>query len=176
MSTPINRSNAELLRVTAVKSLASSVCRLEFDDYVPLRWSTSNEALGCGVVRFGNYRTTLFELLVEPYSQLVRDATLTSLDTLSTWPQIGSTRGGAGVPVLSTRFESWQRLDLELEFFVALKDREIVIFWDDLTSCIAYEFDRVRFLVSGDRLSGMLFTQLTKAEIDTFSLHVHRGK
>jgi hypothetical protein len=143
-------------------------CELEFDEFVPLRMRSYRRPLGAGVLRLGNYSTTLLELLIEPISQVLRGVTVTSAGLLVPWPRISVSGDTEGLPVLSTDFEGWRVVDLPIDFKVAVREREILVFWDKLEECDAVTCGRFRFLISSARLAGLWCLGLTKDEENLF--------
>src|SRR5262245_11772286 len=135
------------LGVAGVRLLADEVCDFELDEFIPLQVRTYTRALGCGLLRLGDYSLTLLELTVEPYTQAVRGVTLTSFVSFSEWPPMTVDRERAGVPRLSTKFEGWGVEDLANEFRVSRRDREALIHWGRLDQCEAYSHGRCRFLI-----------------------------
>jgi len=160
-----------LLRVTGVRSVAHATFVLELDEFVPLQFRSFREPLGAGYLRLGNYSSTLIELAVEPYSQVLRGVTVTSIESLSPWPSFSVRALHQGLPVLATNFEGWKVLDLEEAFKVSACQGEIVVFWRDLGECEACAFDRVRFLMRDGILAGVWFVGLTDGEVERFCSH-----
>lgn len=158
-------------KVAGRRSLADTTPILELDELVPLQFRAYKEPLGAGYLRLGNYSTTLIELAVEPYSQVLHGLTITSIALLSPWPSFSVSAIQEGLPVLATDFEEWQVLDLEEDFIASAHQDEIVVSWDDLGPCEAYAFDRVRFLVRDGVLAGVWFVGLTEGESRRFRSH-----
>ncbi len=160
------------LKVTGVKAARGAPLVLEFDEFVPLQFRTYHEVLGSGYLQLGNRSTTLIDLAVEAYSQVVRAVTVTSFDVLSPWPPFSITARSDGLPILSTDFEGWRVVDLEREFKVSVRDGQILISWGELDLCEVLEFQRqVRFLVRGGEFAGVWFVGLSKEDIKLFLSH-----
>jgi hypothetical protein len=160
-----------LLRVTAEDGSLSATCKVEIDEYVPLRCSTYDEPIGAGYVRLGNYSTTLIELAVEPRTQILRGVTVTSIEELSPWPEFALTEMLDKVPVLATEFQAYDVVDLQDTFKVAARPGEVVVFWTDLARCIGYRCGGTSFLTVDGVLAGVWFTGLTDEETNLFVSH-----
>jgi hypothetical protein len=159
------------LQVLDVRAISGSACSLEFDEFVPLRMRTYEPPLGCGVLRIGNYSTTLIELLVELTSQTLRGVTIVSIASLSPWPPLDIRSVTSGTVVLGTDFHQWSVVDLPIDFQVAVREDELLVHWGSLSGAEAYEFGRVRLLAHSGLLSAMCFCDLTKDEIASFRSH-----
>jgi hypothetical protein len=163
----MRRTTMESLRVVAVDN---SIVQHDafFDEYVPLRIRSYSQPLGAGVVRLGDYSRTLLELMIEPHSQRLRGATLTSLDRLDAWPAVSLGQSQSGTPILGTTFSDRRIDDLSLDFRVAIADEGILIFWEGLQDCDVCDCGRIQFLVAGGVLAGIWCTQLTTKERELF--------
>lgn len=149
---------------------------LDIDELVPLQLRAGQETAGAGYLRLGNFSTTLLELGVEPYSQVLCEVTVTSIEELSPWPSFAVGGTSDGLPVLATDFEGWRVVDLQRDFRVAVREGEILLSWEKLDPCDACDFEgRVRFLVRKGRLVGIWFTGLSQEEVELFSSHARTG-
>jgi hypothetical protein len=152
------------LVITGVREIGDVRCELEFDGFIPLQIRTYQEPIGAGFLRLGNYSTTLLELAIEPHSQTVRGAVITSMSELAAWPALSIVSQMDGLPVLATDFQEWRVIDLDLGFEVATRASEFVAFWGPLDGCTAYACGRFRFLAHEGRLVGILCVELTSEE------------
>lgn len=166
-----NPPTPSVLRVAGAGRRADVPSKIEFDEYVPLRWRTYEQPLGGGLVRLGNFSTTLIELVVEPHSQIVRGATITSIDELSPWPEFSVPVTFDALPALSTSFAGWQVHDLKLEFEASVRPEELVVYWGELGACEAYTCGAVQLLVRDRFLCGAWFTGLSAEESNMFVSH-----
>jgi hypothetical protein len=152
------------LNVVGVGNSEALRYEVVFDQYVPMEVRSSSGPIGAGFLRLGDYSATLLELSIEPHTQRLRGATLTSVAKLVSWPSIWVTGSYNGPPILSTGFDRYRVQDLSVQFEVALGDDGIVVFWDRLNDCVAYECGRVRFLARAGVLSGIWCTDVKKTE------------
>lgn len=164
-------STEDILRVTAVHPLHSVEVVVDLDEYVPLRFRTYREPLGCGYVRLGNYSTTLVEMPVEPGTQVVRGLTVTSINDVSSWPSFDVSGVEEGLPALSTSFEGYELVDLPREFMVAIRPGEIVVFWQELGRCRGCRLGSACFLIADGTVAGVWFTGLTETQTQLFESH-----
>jgi hypothetical protein len=169
-----SHASPTLLRVTAGSERTDVPSTIEIDEYVPLRWRTYDEPLGAGLVRLGNYTTTVMELVVEPHSQVVRGATVTSIDELSPWPDFSVSVTFAALPALSTSFEGWQVIDLKEEFEVAVREGQMVVHWGELGICDGYRSGPVQLLVRDHFLRGLWFSGLTAEQTAVLVSHARQ--
>ncbi|RMD65427.1 MAG: hypothetical protein D6824_02690 [Planctomycetota bacterium] len=161
----------DILRVTQLYPLDAVDVDVDVDEFVPLRFRTYREPLGVGYVRLGNYSTTLVEMAVEPRTQVVRGLTVTSICDMSPWPFFDIFEVMEGLPALATSFEGGEVLDLQRDFMVAIRPREIVVFWKSLDRCRGSKFRNICFLIAEDMLAGVWFTNLTEKETQLFESH-----
>ncbi len=156
------------LTVTGVRSDPTEAVVLDFDEFVPLQFRSSEESIGAGYLQLGNNSTTLIEIEVELYSQVVRGFTVICYSRLSPWPSCSVNVTAEGLPALSTAFDGWAVVELEEDFSVSVRKGEIMFFWGDIGSCEACAFDRLRFLIRDGMLLGIWFLDLTETEIENF--------
>jgi hypothetical protein len=135
-----------------------------FDEFVPLRLRSYAQPIGAGFVRLGDFSETLLELAIEPRTQRLRGITLTSVGHLDQWPAISLASESPGVPVLGTNFEESRVEDLPVQFKVAHGENGIVIFWDALDGCEAWNCGRLRSLVRQGNLVGVWCMDVTETE------------
>ncbi|HEV8581814.1 MAG TPA: hypothetical protein VGX68_22320, partial [Thermoanaerobaculia bacterium] len=123
-------------------------------------------------LRLGNFSTTLLELGIEAYSQVLFEVTVTSIDVLSQWPPFSVELTSKGLPALATDFEGWKAIDLQQEFTTSVREGEILVCWEELGQCEACEFEgRVRFLIKQERLIGIWFLGLSRDETKLYASH-----
>lgn len=162
------------LRVSQCQTSSGLPTELELDDYIPLRFRTFREPIGCGLLRLGDYQATLMELKVELYSQVVRGLTLTSVALLSPWPSFEIEKRTSGLPALSTSFEGWSVVDLHTQFQVSVADEAILVRWATLDLCQACHLGETDFLVQDEIFAGVLFKKLRRDQLAQFLRHVPR--
>jgi hypothetical protein len=160
-----------VVEITAVQA----PCKLEFDEYVPLRLRTYDRPIGANYVRLGNYSTTLLELIVEPNTKVLRGVTVTSYEVLGDWPDLRIVSDADGLPVLSPMFDGANRVDLEEEFRVSVRKGEVLVFWGDLGECSQSNFAQVHCLVHDGQLRGIRFSGLSDEESKLFASHAQQG-
>jgi len=161
------------IQIAAVQSLVDVSCLIIVDEYIPLRFRTFDKPLGASYLRLGNYQTSLLEIIVDPTSNVLRGATVTSFDAYSPWAKINETVAiKDGLPVLATEWRNGRLIDLELDFSVALRANELLVWWGNLESlsCISV-FGRVRCMLMGDQLLGLWFQCLTDGEVGLLASH-----
>ena len=171
----VSNSSPALLTVTGSCTLATTSATITFDEYVPLQWRSYEEfeAIGAGFVRLGNFRSTLLEIAVAPQLQVIRGITITTMDSVSPWPDFSVTMVSTGLPCLSTSFEGWKVVDIEMDFRVSARPGEIVVYWGELSSCLAYAFAQSRFLVGNGWLVGAWFVGLGDEDTRLFLSHAN---
>ncbi len=75
-------------------------CRVEVDEYVPLRFRSYEGTLGVKYVRFGDFSGSLLEFLLDPNSMTVRGFTLTSFDAVHQPRAIAELPRTTGLPIV----------------------------------------------------------------------------
>ncbi len=75
-------------------------CRVEVDEYVPLRFRSYEGTLGVKYVRLGNFSGSLLEFLIDPNSMTVRGFTLTSFDAVHQPRAIAELPRTEGLPIV----------------------------------------------------------------------------
>jgi hypothetical protein len=163
------------LSIDEVSSVETFPCRIDLDEFVPLRFRTYERPLGAGYIRLGNYSTTLLELIIEPRARVLRGATITSYDVLSDWPDLRVTSESDGLPVLSVTFDRSNRIDLREDFRVAVKSNEVLVFWGDLIGCNQSNFAKVHCLDRDGQMRGIRFSELSEEEVNLFASHARRS-
>jgi hypothetical protein len=165
-----------MLEITRVRSTGGTPFVLEIDELLPLKFRAYEELFSAGYLRLGNFSTTLLELGIEAYSQVLFEVTVTSIDALSPWPPFSVEATSKGLPALATDFEGWKAVDLQQEFTTSVRDGEILVFWEELGQIEACEFEgKVRFLIGGGRLIGIWFVALSKEEVALYASHALQG-
>lgn len=160
------------LNIIGTAESSGLVCRLEFDEYVPLRFRTYDQPIGATYIRLGNYSTTLMELIIDPHSNCLRGLTITSYDKIHSWPSLVATTVSHGLPILAAEFGSINRIDLRLGFEISVRPSEILVSWETLYKCDAITFsDHVQFLIHEGRLIGARFVGLSDRESHLFASH-----
>jgi hypothetical protein len=98
-------------------------CRVEVDEYVPLRFCSYEGTLGVRYVRLGNFSGSLLEFLIDPYSMTVRGFTLTCFDAVHQPRAIAVLPRTAGLPIIKLSEDFYgpigaQRVDIREAFSV----------------------------------------------------------
>lgn len=171
----LSEQTTTLLRIAGGSTSSGISWKIEFDDYVPLRFQAYDRPLGAGYLRLGNYSTTLVELAVEPFRQVLRGVTITTIDDISPWPDFALSATVDELPIVSTSFEGGEAISLQDKFKVAVRQSEIVVFWGTLARCTAYRCGSCSFLVENRSLAGVLFTELTEKDVGRFASHARYG-
>lgn len=162
---------SDSIECCAVAAVPQSVCTVTVDDYVPLRWRSYEGSLGGRLVRFGNFRTSLLEIVVESDSMLVRGFTLTLADRQH-WPLPREPRRLVeGLPIMSVAAgfvgqPGLERMDLHQEFSVGWGEDFVEIDLGDLEKAShVVACGAVTFHVAGGRLRGLCVDGLTRAQV-----------
>lgn len=162
----------DVFRVSRFESPTDAECLIEVDSYVPLRFRTYARPLGSSYLRVGDRNRSLIEFLVDPNIGLLRGITLTSFADISEWPGMAMCDRSQGLPVFELSWGKANRIDVDREFRVSVRDGEILVYWDTVTQCDAATFSRVQFLSVGGHLSGVKFAKFAPDEIKTLTSHV----
>jgi len=146
---------------------------IEVDEYVPLRFRTQERPLGAKYLRLGDQSRALLELLIDPLVGTLRGLTITSFESLSTWPKI-EVQGemSQGLPVFGFSWENKNRIESGVRFSVATDGDDVLVFWRDVEECNAAVFSgRVQFLTVADKLAAVRFQGLSSAQMLVFASH-----
>jgi hypothetical protein len=141
---------------------------VEIDEYVPLRIRVSPREPGAGFIRMGDYQRSLLEIRVDPQTQHVCSLTVTIAPRVSTWHLFDLVSSQTGLPRVSAVLGEWQRMDLTREFTVAVRAREILVFWNELGQCVSASMGDVHFLIAEGALAGVWLTEVSAAQIEMF--------
>jgi hypothetical protein len=112
-----------IIAVSGLNDMQGHGYSVEVDEYVPLRFRSYEGTLGIKYVRFGNFKSSLLEFLVDPNSMTVRGFTLTSFDAVHQLRAKAELPSSAGLPIIT--FASGfvgpvdaQRIDVRAEISV----------------------------------------------------------
>lgn len=146
-------------------------CRVEVDEYVPLRFRSYEGTLGVKYVRFGNFSGSLLEFLLDPNSMAIRGFTLTSFDTVHQPRAIAELPQSSGLPIVEFA-EGFggpvdaQRINVKADFSVGLGEDFVEIDLGGLSDARrVIVADMARFYVGVARLVGVRVIGLTKQQV-----------
>lgn len=158
---------SDVFRVSRFDLPADARCIIEVDDYVPLRFRTHDRPLGSSYVRLGDQAGSLLELLVDPNLGLLRGITITSLTGFAPWPSMQVGAAVHGLPVLEPSWNGKNRINAEVDFSVAVRGSDVLVYWALLDRCEVATFaERVDFLTVDARLAAVMFANLMAEEIE----------
>ena len=120
------------IAVSGLSEVPLQGCRVEVDEYVPLRFRSYEGTLGVKYVRLGNFSGSLLEFLLDPNSMTVRGFTLTSFDAVHQPRAIAELPRITGLPivVLSEGFGGpidAQRVDVREAFSVGFGEHFVEV-------------------------------------------------
>jgi len=163
---------SDFFRVLRTEPASGAECFVEVDDYVPLRFRTSERPLGSSYLRLGDQVSSLAEILVDPNIGLVRGITITSFAGLAKWPRFEVETIEQGVPILNVSQGNRNRVDTGVQFSVSVQGSDVLMYWAPMQHCKASVLlDRVRFLTVGDQLAGVVFRGLSDEQSKRFMTH-----
>jgi hypothetical protein len=90
-----------VIAISCVEDILQPTWSLEIDEYVPLRCRSYLGTIGVIYLRFGDFSTSLLELLLDPASLVVRGITLTAFNTVHEPLFLRKLPIKSGLPVLS---------------------------------------------------------------------------
>lgn len=157
------------MKVVAVSSHDDLECRVIIDEYVPLRFRTSEIPFGAGYVRIGPDAGITAELIVEIGTQRVRGFTLIAPSLVAEPPIFCVRQLIRGLPVVDTSFVDYGMKEIDVDVWAAVALDRVVVWWNDIPADVAViECGVVQFLVSGDELIGAVFSGINGQEMDVF--------
>ena len=139
---------------------------LNSDDYILLSFRISDIMPDFYMVRLGDYRESLLELMIGLSDKTLSGLTLVCYEKLSKPPEVKIKRFLHGLPVMTglgdlTVMTSYSYkqviIDLMLNFEVCHGDDVVTIWWSGLIGCEAYVYDKSTFLVKDGKLVGARF-------------------
>jgi hypothetical protein len=114
-------------------------------------------------------------LIIDPESSALRGFTLTSFEDYEEWPNEGRPKELDGLPVINGHFESGSNVEIGLDLHVALKGRDLLVWWGDPARVSVKGIcGRFQSLVCGDELIGIKVSQLS--DEDTQLLRGHGSR
>lgn len=159
----------KMIAISGVCVDVAAVCRIDVDEYVPLRFRGYEGLLGVRYLRFGNLKTSLLEFLLDPDSNVIRGLTLASFDTLHE-PRGANLPRTLGLPIISgndfTGPLNARRIDIKGSFSVGIGDNFLEADLGDLDHAQhIVVFGNVEFFVGLDLLVGVRVTGLTNEQV-----------
>lgn len=156
-------------------------CRVEVDDYVPLRFRSYHGTLGIKYLRLGNFSGSLLELLLDPESMTIRGFTLTSFDAVHQPKTLTSANLPMilGLPIVAFGNEAVfqgpvdaQRIDIDETFSVGFGTNFVEIDFGHL--CEAQSVIKsglAEFCVNMDFLVGLRVVGLNQQQMTMLRAH-----
>lgn len=158
---------ADTLEVVDLLLPKGAACHVAIDRYVPLRFLAFTPRARPAYVRLGNYRTRLFDILLDPSSGAACGVTLCFFDMFSMWPKMDEQKAAQGLPVFDAKLGPAERIDTTHDFEVAMKGDEMLVSWGTLEGTSRVEFrERLVFHVRERVLRGVSLQGLTNDEIE----------
>lgn len=154
-----------------VAPVPNAGCSVTVDDYIPLRWRSYEGTLGGRLVRLGNFKTSLLEIIVEADSMTIRGCTLTLADRQHRpLPRVGQ-RVVEGLPIIAVAGDfvgqaGLERMDLHREFSVGWGEDFVELDFGELAKANQrVTCGAVEFLVAEGWLQGMRIAGLSRAQV-----------
>ena len=137
------------------------------DHYVPLTVRTYDGTIGAKYLRFGNQRTSLLEVICDPWSGFVRGLTLLSFDQMCDRPNLEQLPIETGLPVLHNADELVNPVDSHCDIRVSV-EKDIMIWWGDIEVAeMMSEWNGLYFYLEGKKLIGCRVAGLSSAQLRT---------
>jgi len=162
-----------MISVDRMSDASSLQCRIEIDDYVPLRFRSYEGTLGVKYLRVGNFETSLLEFLLEPETLVIRGFTLTSFDSSHQPMSIQPLPTEDGLPAIGLisgqEFQGPSgapRIDLREDFSVGLGEDFLEIDLGGIASASSViKKGQVAFFIKSGRLLGLRVTELRPEQV-----------
>lgn len=148
-------------------------CKIEIDEYVPLRFRSYEDVLGLKHIRLGDFSDSLFEISVDPTSMVLRGFTLTAFKESHELRSIGILPVMNGLPIIETLYNFYgpigaQYTDIRTQFSVGFGGDVVEIDFGGLCDAqrtiiyanVAFYLGRVNDLV-GIRVIGLTPKQVS---------------
>jgi hypothetical protein len=138
---------------------------IEVDDYVPCRVRTYGRPIGAHYLRIGNLKTSLFELILEQESGVIRGFTLTYFDKLVQCPTLTAVPRLKGLPKLNVPGSTARSTDVKREIEVSTEG-ELAIYWGDISGVDAViEYENIAFCRCQGELVGAVVMGLEDRQL-----------
>ena len=146
------------------------------DEYVPLRFRTYEQPLGCSYLRIGDFKTDLLEFIVCPHTNVLRGLTLTCFKFFTPWPIIPKKREVKCLPILLCDFDGCNLIDIDLKFNVSVREQELLVNWGNLAeTTLIGEFGDIRFYYTRNEIRGVHIFNIDNKYISMLQAH-HRSR
>ncbi|CAN7598263.1 hypothetical protein [Acidovorax sp. Leaf78] len=150
-----------------------NVCRIEVDEYIPLRFRSYEGALGVNYLRLGNFDTSLLELLIEPSAMAVRGFNLTSVDAIHEPRAKENLSKREGLPIIRLPEDlhgpfGAQRFDIKQNFSVGLAKNFLEIDFGNISHAqYVAVAGSVEFYVGSIGMAGLRVVNLPENDISS---------
>lgn len=166
----------KMIAVTGIDKSPSRGCRIEFDEYVPLRFRTYEGTLGVKYVRVGDLSGSLLEFLLASDSMAVRGFTLTSFNAVHQPGAIAELPRTSGSPIMA--FDEGfkgpidaQRIDVREAFSVGFGEDFVEIDLGGLSNAQHVVVSgTAEFYVGLEELLGVRVIRLTQQQISILKM------
>ena len=164
-----------MIGVSGVEKATHVICSIAVDDYVPLRFRSYEGTLGVKYLRFGDFQTSLLELMIDSNSLTIRGFTLTSFNFLHDPRAFGDLPVALGLPIAKISTEvsfqgpiGAQRIDFPEAFSVGFGAEIIEIDLGRLSDATGVVRNgQVEFYVGSESLVGIRVLGLNRAQLST---------
>lgn len=152
---------------------------LEFDDYLPITFDTTDRAIDASFVRLGNFSTSLLELKFAPESGILRGFTVVCFN-MSHKPNFSPapvpSPGLVSRPQLKESGKPQKSEDLKKDFSIGIEDKTLEILIGATASPDqTLTFGRVQFLLAGEHLHSIRILDLSSTELASISYFIEQA-